>query len=95
MSITPCVSLASWSQANVWSDSLTKIYYQRNMAFALVEGAPIKLALLLAHFEGVFRAMYHQSFAQMAALNLATRWRFVHSSEATHDCEDVQSSRRF
>lgn len=78
ISMTPCVSLATWSRAPMWPDSLTHIYYGRTMAFAdaALERAT-RATLLHTHFASVFRAIYNRPASAIFAMALNTRWRFL------------------
>jgi hypothetical protein len=78
ISISPCISLASWSQANLWSDSLTQIYYKRELAFASTHNTlSHRTALLRAHFNGLFNALFNSTLEIMSAVALERRWRFM------------------
>ncbi len=89
VSMTPCVSLATWSRAPMWPDSLRHIYYTRPMAFANdSHSRATRAALLHRHLRGVFRDLYNRSDRAIFAMALATRWRLAGAiAAAAATCE--------
>jgi hypothetical protein len=83
LSVSPSISIATWSQASIWPDHLRHIYYSREFAFMDASlGFPERSTLLNRFFVGIFQVLYGRSLAEMARLCLETRWWWWWSSSS-------------
>lgn len=89
VSVTPSKSLASWSQASLWADSLKRIYYEHTMVFAdPARPRAVRAELLRRHFAGVFGALFKQPLRPMLQVALERRWRVVGPAPACATAAD-------
>ena len=89
ISITPCVSIASWSQTPTWNEFLEEVYYATEMAFeSKTLSLQEKKYALIKHFDGVFEKLYgKENKHKIFSIIVETRWKTL--KEAFKDQKDI------